>query len=635
MLTCSPLATGASYNAGNYSIQQLPPFEATASSYAFAINDVGQITGETYSAANNERSFIWDKTNGMLTLSVATEAEDWGSDINDNRQIAGSYVTASGEHHAFVWSPANGKRDLGTFNGYPTSAWGINASGEVVGYSTASNGQARAFLWNESTGLQDLGTLGGARSIALRITDAGQVVGFSTTVSGQSHAFYWEQGRGMIDVGTLGGADSDASDINASGQVVGGAYNANGEMRAYIWTEASGIRDLGTLPGTVHSYATAINNHGQVVGAARNTPVLRAILWTEEGGLVDLNTLFASQLVDGTSAPGFISLNEARDINDKGEIVGSGTYFDGTATYTRAFYLALSSVQPATFAEPALSGSTVTVDALGLAGNYYALYSSTNLIGNAASWTYAGATGQIAVNGTTTLSFTKGSGNEVFYRIVTSATPLDGVTINADAKYSTNVCAFYTISVPAGATRMVSMQVQKANYRVNTLFSAAPNGTSVSLYSRSGVAGAVSNKVSGVAWTNTTLAVSFGTIATVKAPAANPVNVTIAGVVEAGSWGHNLSANVDNYFAAYTPVSGLPSALGITKANNDKVSYLKNLDASWSNSSSTGTGSIWLPSIAAVKVGEAINYSPNASGRSFNEVLSLPTNSIVVVRAIQ
>ncbi|MBD0345012.1 MAG: DUF3466 family protein [Coleofasciculus sp. Co-bin14] len=76
------------------------------------------------------------------------------------------------------------------------------------------------------------------------------------------------------------------------------------------------VKDLGTLNGAA-SYAYAINNLGKIVGYSTiGNSVSRAVLW-EKGSIKDLNSLIPSN-------SGW-ELNKARSINDKGQIVGSGT----------------------------------------------------------------------------------------------------------------------------------------------------------------------------------------------------------------------------------------------------------------------------------------------------------------------
>jgi probable HAF family extracellular repeat protein len=69
--------------------------------------------------------------------------------INDRGQVVGQSGTASGESHGFLWE--NGQMtDLGALPGAVSSiALGINNRGQVVGQSTANFEQFHAFLWQD------------------------------------------------------------------------------------------------------------------------------------------------------------------------------------------------------------------------------------------------------------------------------------------------------------------------------------------------------------------------------------------------------------------------------------------------------------------------------------------------------
>ena len=96
--------------------------------------------------------------------------------------------------------------------------------------------------------------------------------------------------------------------------MVGFAQVRGGEQHAFLYA-AGKILDLGTLEGGTQSFAYAVNNTGQVVGASDVGSGMRAILYSD-GRLIDLNTLLPRN-------SGWL-LTEARDINDHGQIAGSG-----------------------------------------------------------------------------------------------------------------------------------------------------------------------------------------------------------------------------------------------------------------------------------------------------------------------
>ena len=180
--------------------------------------------------------------------------------INDRGQVAGNSTTASGQNRSFIWQ--RGKMtDLGTLGGdnVVVSASSMNNRGEVVGsQADVPNGfVSRAFLWRRGVML-DLGTLGGDSAVALDINDRGQVVGESLTSDGSTHAFLWEKGV-MTDLGTLGGQFSSALVINDRGQVAGWSDTAAGDRNGFVW-ERGRLTDFGpSNPQNEAVFPVAIN----------------------------------------------------------------------------------------------------------------------------------------------------------------------------------------------------------------------------------------------------------------------------------------------------------------------------------------------------------------------------------------
>jgi probable HAF family extracellular repeat protein len=150
--------------------------------------------------------------------------------------------------------------------------------------------------------------------------DAIALVGKADTpVFGQTHAFACSDGR-MQDLGTLGGANSLAYKINDRGQVVGYSEIGAGETRHAFLTTDGSMRDLGTVPGLDDSVAYDVNSAGEAVGAAApapDAPGQRALLW-RGGRTIDLNRLLPPN-------SGW-TLDEARAINDRGQIAGLGRF---------------------------------------------------------------------------------------------------------------------------------------------------------------------------------------------------------------------------------------------------------------------------------------------------------------------
>jgi probable HAF family extracellular repeat protein len=257
---------------------------------------------------------------GHETLHPLGEPKSFGStasSLNRHQQVVGAMYVDFEHQHAVLWQ--NGRMtDLSTLGDNDSVACAINDRGEVVGFTGRNWNHTHAFLYRAGQ-MQDLGTLGGARSQAQGINNLAQIVGFSRIDRTTNRAFLWQNGV-MTDLGTLGGNNSDAFAINDQGTVIGTADTAEGERHAFRW-QAGVMQDLGRLPGSDESTALALNNRGQIVGRAeieaQHLSGFHAWLYTD-GSLQDLNALIP--LGSGWR------LEEARGINDRGQIIGFGTF---------------------------------------------------------------------------------------------------------------------------------------------------------------------------------------------------------------------------------------------------------------------------------------------------------------------
>jgi probable HAF family extracellular repeat protein len=297
-----------------------------STSYAYGINNSGQVVGYSTTSAGWEHAFLYSGKGPMQDLGTLNGSLDTSIAyaINNNGQVVGYSQPSGGFLDAFRYS--NGSmQDLGTLPGDIESyAYGINDSGQVVGYGTLDH----AFLYSGNGPMQDLKTLfGGSLSQAYGINNSGQVVGIMTN----GHAFRLSNGS-VQDLGTLPGGDSSmASSINNSGQVAGRSNTNNASIyHAFLYSGNGPMQDLGTLPGSPTTFADAINNSGQVVGGSwtSSRAIYHAFLYYGNQ-MYDLNTLLFNTSSGWT-------LQEATGINDAGQIVGYGINPGGQ---THAFLL--------------------------------------------------------------------------------------------------------------------------------------------------------------------------------------------------------------------------------------------------------------------------------------------------------
>jgi probable HAF family extracellular repeat protein len=287
-------------------------------SHGAALNNRGQVVGYAQNAAQGmDHPFVWDQHNGMQDLGSLGGTVGFANAINNPGQVVGASDTTGGGStlHAFVWDRKNGMKDMNLPRFGPV---GINDAGQIVGNNTYGT----VLVYSPGIGTQYMGGLGGPLGTwAYAINNSGQVVGNSSTTSGDYHAFLWDPTTGILDLGILGGFEnSTAVDVNDKGQVVG-YLNGPGDTvsRAFIWDTKSGMQDLGAL-GVGFTIARAVNNKGQVVGyfSPQNWQT-GAFIWDPIHGMKDLNTLTDHSVI----------LEDAIDINDRGEIVAEGWTSNG------------------------------------------------------------------------------------------------------------------------------------------------------------------------------------------------------------------------------------------------------------------------------------------------------------------
>ncbi len=299
---------------------------------AMAINDRGQVAG------GNGHAFLW--TNGIRDLGTLRpqEYEDSTFAVANDVNNQGVLVGCSGSFKAVFGTGLETARGivvknnhLQQFSGYNVSfiPYAINDAGQIAGLNAF-----RGFFYAQGK-MIPIGTFShvpnGNRSTARGLNSRGQVVGWSTVGylpvakfdQLATHAFLWQRhgksGR-MRDLGTLPGwVSSYAYKINRQSEIVGSVSDAGGDTdgferasrtAAFLWRSGKMV-SLGTLPGSKNSAAFGINDSTEIAG----TSDARAFLWTQ-GKILDLNACLPA-------ASGW-TLEEARAINNKGQIVGNG-----------------------------------------------------------------------------------------------------------------------------------------------------------------------------------------------------------------------------------------------------------------------------------------------------------------------
>ena len=335
--------------APRYTVTDLGVLPGSLESWAMTVNSSGDVAGSVrLLGSRSEQAFVYHGS-AMIRLGALPGASgSTARGINVHGAVTGT-VNLLGAHHAFL-SNQGKMRDIGTLPGFHGSEGvDINDRGEVAGMAAVPSlpglTHEHAFIYRHGQ-MTDIGTPPGcSESQAASISAAGLIVGQGLAGPGQIARpcpfVYDSRTRTMtiLPVPALYRAGW-AYRANGRGQVIGSVWLPNNSYRAVFW-QGGGVTELGNLPGFQGSVGMGLNNRGEAVGSSfgEGGP-LKSFLRGHVGGGSALRRYLdqpsehafvyragkMQDLNDLIPAGAGWTLEDARAINDRGQIVGIGLH---------------------------------------------------------------------------------------------------------------------------------------------------------------------------------------------------------------------------------------------------------------------------------------------------------------------
>jgi len=269
---------------------------AASGSNSIGVNNTDQVAGLAYTNGEPDLAVVWN--NGTPTLLPAPSPQynqTFAFSINNAGQVAGSaYEPQNVGEIPIVWNGST-PTVLGIVSGYKTGgASGINNNGLIVGSVCCAGGQPEAVVWRGTapTLLPRLQINGGvaAGGEAVAVNDLGLIVGHASTTGSLEYAVAWENGV-ATNLGWLGaGWRAVPAGVNSQGIIVGeSATEGPGLDHAALWSRIGAApQDLNTLISAAQAEefqllgATGINDSCTIAanGRTRKTGAYVALLLT-------------------------------------------------------------------------------------------------------------------------------------------------------------------------------------------------------------------------------------------------------------------------------------------------------------------------------------------------------------------
>jgi uncharacterized protein (TIGR03437 family) len=378
-----------------FTIQDLGTLPNLPACNGTALSQSGNVVGYCSASAGQNlvlsspptHAFLYSK-GAMTDLNVPTLTTPIPIGVNDSNTVVGgqlniNYGSATASASPFIY-------EKGQYQGIPGQLenalpFGLNNAGQIPITAIQVNAELRTyfiesggFLYPLAGGaITPLTAPGGGTAALFAVSPNGSIAGASLSSDGTTVTpLLWQNQMPQTLPFLAGFVQGVATSINDSGVAAGIAFNLNlrtlvdptATSHAVQWDNGS-VTDLGTLPGFPNSLGTGINASGSIVGFSSTGPPdatlqlaalvdppsskYHAFIYTG-GQMYDLN----NQLVGGS---GWL-LSFATQINDAGQIVGTGLFSGSNGTTVQHAFLltpapgpSINNIVGAGFSTPAVT----------------------------------------------------------------------------------------------------------------------------------------------------------------------------------------------------------------------------------------------------------------------------------------
>jgi len=247
-------------------------FPGAANTALYAINNQRQFVGAMKATTGEHRAIVGTGSQVVLldpAGPLGTGRQSWAFSINDAGDIAGVFIDAAGVNHGYV-RRTSGALEVIDFPGASgTQAFGVNSRGSVIGIYFDVDGNLHAFTLRHGV-FQPADLPGALQTYPFSINDTEEIAGEYVKTADTLGFGYLQDRDGRFTLTTAPGSAPESTyfiSINNRDEVLGAYADAAGNFFNFIRIGADYVPfDLPASFGAVFVSAQTLNDHDDIVG---------------------------------------------------------------------------------------------------------------------------------------------------------------------------------------------------------------------------------------------------------------------------------------------------------------------------------------------------------------------------------